>query len=95
MNSRSLKRCREHLVKGAARHGLKLRQNYNRGAPSQRATDWPVRSHEAVQAHEQRIAHAAFARWTGLMRGVERQIASLANPDHAALIELIGCTNSE
>ncbi|CAM2197927.1 protein of unknown function [Paraburkholderia kururiensis] len=27
------KRCRERLVKAAARHGLKLRQNYNREAP--------------------------------------------------------------
>ena len=32
-DSRLLERCREHLVKAAARHGLKLRQNYNREAP--------------------------------------------------------------
>jgi IS5 family transposase len=30
---RSLERCREHLVKAATRHALKLRQNYNREAP--------------------------------------------------------------
>jgi IS5 family transposase len=29
-DSRLLERCREHLVKAAARHGLKLRQNYKR-----------------------------------------------------------------
>jgi transposase, IS5 family len=29
-DSRLLERCREHLVKAAARHGLKLRQNYDR-----------------------------------------------------------------
>jgi len=34
-DSRLLERCREHLVKAAARHGLKLRQNYNREAPLQ------------------------------------------------------------
>lgn len=32
-DSRLLERCREHLVKAAAQHGLKLRQNYNREAP--------------------------------------------------------------
>ncbi len=32
-DSRLLERCREHLVKAAARHGLTLRQNYNREAP--------------------------------------------------------------
>ncbi|MGF6855494.1 hypothetical protein OKW29_004381 [Paraburkholderia sp. CI3] len=32
-DSRLLERCREHLVKAAVRHGLKLRQNYNREAP--------------------------------------------------------------
>jgi IS5 family transposase len=32
-DSRLLERCREHLVKAAARNGLKLRQNYNREAP--------------------------------------------------------------
>jgi IS5 family transposase len=31
-DSRLLERCREHLVKAAARRGLKLRQNYNREA---------------------------------------------------------------
>ena len=31
--SRSLERCREHLVKAAALHGMKLGQNYNREAP--------------------------------------------------------------
>ncbi len=31
-DSRLLARRREHLVKAAARHGLKLRQNYNREA---------------------------------------------------------------
>jgi IS5 family transposase len=31
-DSRLLERCREHLVKAAARNGLKLRQNYNREA---------------------------------------------------------------
>lgn len=32
-DSRLLERCREHLLKAASRHGLKLRQNYNREAP--------------------------------------------------------------
>ncbi|MGF6606124.1 hypothetical protein OKW45_001024 [Paraburkholderia sp. WSM4175] len=32
-DSRLLERCRQHLLKAAARHGLKLRQNYNREAP--------------------------------------------------------------
>lgn len=32
-DSRLLERSREHLVKAAAEHGLKLRQNYNREAP--------------------------------------------------------------
>ena len=32
-DSRLLERCREHLVRAAAQHGLKLRQNYNREAP--------------------------------------------------------------
>ncbi len=32
-DSRLLERCRVHLVKAAARHGLTLRQNYNRIAP--------------------------------------------------------------
>ncbi|XHO06960.1 hypothetical protein ACEQUB_p00206 (plasmid) [Ralstonia syzygii] len=40
-DSRLLERCREHLVKAAAQHGLKLWQNYNREAP-RRA--WPARS---------------------------------------------------
>jgi IS5 family transposase len=32
-DSRLLERCRELLVKAAARYGLKPRQNYNREAP--------------------------------------------------------------
>jgi len=62
-DSRLLERCRQHLVRAAARHGLKLRQNYNREAPHLGASDWPLRSREAVQADEEGIAHAAFTRW--------------------------------
>ena len=32
-DSRLLERCREHLIEAAARHRMKLRQNYNREAP--------------------------------------------------------------
>src|ERR1700687_1805291 len=45
-------RCREHLVKAAARHGLKLRQNYNCMAPRLANRIERLRVREAIQAHE-------------------------------------------
>lgn len=63
-DSRLLERRREQVVKAAARHGLKLRQNHNREAPHL-AADWPLRSREAVQTHVESVAHAAFTRWRG------------------------------
>jgi hypothetical protein len=62
-DSRLLERCREHLVKAAARHGLKLRQNYNREAPHLAIQNQPLRTCQAIQALEEGVAHIAFARW--------------------------------
>jgi transposase, IS5 family len=62
-DSRLLKRCREHLVKAAARHGLKLRQNYNREAP-RLGLQIGCYAH-AKQYNRMRKTHAALARWTG------------------------------
>lgn len=45
-DSRSLERCREHLMTAATRHALKLRQNYNGEAPKLES----LCAREAVQA---------------------------------------------
>jgi IS5 family transposase len=90
-DSRLLERCREHLVKAAARHGLKLRQNYNREAP--RLGLQIGRYAHAKQYKRMRKALRTLRSRVGrVMRDVERQVAQVADPGRAALMELIGRT---
>ena len=90
-DSRLLERCREHLVKAAARYGLKLRRNYNREAPH------PVRqigryAHARQYKRMKKVMRTLRSRVGRLMRDVERQLGTVADGSRAALQELIGRT---
>jgi transposase, IS5 family len=90
-DSRLLDRCREHLVKAAARHGLKLRQNYDREA--QLLGLQIGRYTHAKQYRRVRKALRTLRSRVGrVMRDVERQVAQVADSDRAALQELIDRT---
>ncbi|MGF6602608.1 IS5 family transposase [Paraburkholderia sp. GAS448] len=90
-------RCREHLVKAAARNGLKLRQNYNREAPRLglqigryvRAKQYK-RMRKALRTLRSRVGRVIpqgdFLRG---VRDVERQVAQVADSGRAALLDLI------
>lgn len=87
-DSRLLERCREHLVKAAARYGLKLRQNYNRVAP--RLSIQIDRYAHAKQFKRMKKALGTLRSRVGrVMRDVERQIESVAEQGREALRELI------
>jgi IS5 family transposase len=90
-DSRLLERCREHLVKAAARHGLKLRQNYNREAP--RLAGQIGRYAHAKQFKRMRKALRTLRSRVGrVARDVERQLHTVADCNRMALQELIGRT---
>lgn len=90
-DSRLLERCREHLVKAAARHGLMLRQNYNRIAP--RLSSQISRYAHAKQYKRMRGALRTLRSRVGrVMRDVERQIESVAERSREALRELLSRT---
>ena len=87
-DSRLLERCREHLVKVASRHGLKLRQNYNREAP------W-LALQIGRYAHAKqfkRMRKALRSRVGRVMRDVQRQASQVKGQDHTAVQELIAQT---
>jgi IS5 family transposase len=87
-DSRLLERCREHLVKAAARHGLKLRQNYNREAP--RLVLQIGRYAHAKQFKRMRKALRTLRSRVGrVMRDVERQAGQVSESGHVALLELV------
>ncbi|CAG4920642.1 IS5 family transposase [Paraburkholderia gardini] len=90
-DSRLLERCREHLVKAAARNGLKLRQNYNREAP--RLAGQIGRYAHAKQYKRMRKALRTLRSRVGrVMRDVERQMDSVAENSRAALQDLLDRT---
>ncbi|CAD6560401.1 IS5 family transposase ISButh4 [Paraburkholderia kirstenboschensis] len=90
-DSRLLERCREHLAKAAARHGPKLRQNYNREAP--RLALQIGRYAHAKQFKRMRKALRTLRSRVGrVMRDVERQAAQVGDSGHEALLELIART---
>ncbi|MFT4435088.1 IS5 family transposase [Caballeronia sp. 15715] len=90
-DSRLLERCREHLVRAAAHHGLKLRQNYNREAP--RLALQIGRYAHAKQYKRMRHALRTLRSRVGrVMRDVERQVAQASDLGRTALLELIART---
>jgi transposase, IS5 family len=90
-DSRLLERCREHLVKAATRHGLKLRQNYNREAP--RLALQIGRYAHAKQYKRMRHALRTLRSRVGrVMRDVERQVDQASDSGRSALLELIART---
>jgi IS5 family transposase len=90
-DSRLLERCREHLVKAAARHGLKLRQNYNREAPHL-ARQIGRYAHAKQYKRMKKVLRTLRSRVGRVMRDVERQLDSVAEGSRVALQELIGRT---
>ncbi|MGF6604375.1 IS5 family transposase [Paraburkholderia sp. GAS448] len=90
-DSRLLERCREHLVKAAARHGLKLRQNYNREAP-RLASQISRYAHAKQYKRMRKTLRTLRSRVGRVMRDVERQLDAVADCSRAALQELIGRT---
>ena len=90
-DSRLLERCREHLVKAAARHGLTLRQNYNREAP-RLATQVGRYTHAKQYKRMKKALRTLRSRVGRVMRDVERQVAQVADNGRAALLELIAST---
>jgi transposase, IS5 family len=65
-DARLLDRCREHLVKAATRHGLKLRQNYNREAPRQALQI-------GLYAHAKQYKRLSITFWGALCGGLQAQ----------------------
>src|ERR1700735_3928409 len=90
-DSRLLERCREHLVKAAARHGLKLRQNYNREAPHL-GLQIGRYAHAKQYKRMRKALRTLRSRVGRVMRDVERQVAQVADSGRAALQELIDRT---
>ena len=90
-DSRLLERCREHLVAAAARHGIKLRQNYNREAP-RLAGQIGRYAHAKQYKRMKRALRTLRSRVGRVMRDVERQLGSVAAPSRAKLEDLIGRT---
>ncbi|ADG20769.1 IS5 family transposase [Paraburkholderia atlantica] len=90
-DSRLLERCREHLVKAAARHGLKLRQNYNREAPHL-ARQIGRYAHAKQYKRMKKALRTLRSRVGRVMRDVERQLDSVADTGRIALQELISRT---
>jgi transposase, IS5 family len=90
-DSRLFERCREHLVKAAARHGLNLRQNYNREAP--RLANQIGRYAHAKQYKRMKKALRTLRSRVGrVMRDVEQQLDGVAQQSRATLEDLIGRT---
>jgi IS5 family transposase len=90
-DSRLLERCREHLVKAAARHGIKLRQNYNREAP-RLALQIGRYAHAKQYKRMRKTLRTLRSRVGRVMRDVERQIGRASDSGRAALLELIART---
>jgi len=90
-DSRLHERCREHLVKAAARHGLKLRQNYNREAP-RLASQIGRYAHAKQYKRMKKALRTLRSRVGRVMRDVERQLDGVAHERRSALEELIGRT---
>ncbi|TDN62261.1 transposase-like protein DUF772 [Paraburkholderia sp. BL10I2N1] len=90
-DSRLLERCREHLVKAAARHGLKLRQNYNREAPHL-ARQIGRYAHAKQYKRMKKVLRTLRSRVGRVMRDVERQIDSVSEGSRVILQELVGRT---
>jgi len=90
-DSRLLERCREHLVKAVARHGLKLRQNYNREAP-RLASQIGRYAHAKQYRRMKKALRTLRSRVGRVMRDVERQLDDVARQSRAALEDLIGRT---
>lgn len=90
-DSRLLERCREHLVKEAARHRLKLRQNYNREAPSL-ARQIGRYAHAKQYKRMHKTLRTLRSRVGRVMRDVERQIGEVAESRRAGLEALIAKT---
>jgi len=90
-DSRLLERCREHLVKAAARHGLKLRQNYNREAP-RLALQIGRYAHAKQYKRMSKALRTQRSRVGRVMRDVERQIDQASDAGRSALLELIART---
>ena len=87
-DSRLLERSRQHLVKAAQTHGLKLRQNYNRIAPKLVAQIGRYahakqfkRMHKAVRTLRSRVGR--------VQRDVQRQLGVLPEQARKALEELL------
>ncbi|TXC79643.1 IS5 family transposase [Paraburkholderia azotifigens] len=90
-DSRLLERCREHLVKAAARHGLKLRQNYNREAP-RLAAQIGRYAHAKQFRRMKKSLRTLRSRVGRVMRDVQRQLDQVDEAARATLGELINRT---
>jgi len=88
-DSRLPERCREHLVKAATRHGLKLRQNYNREAP-RLARQIGRYAHAKQYKCMKNALRTLRSRVGRVMRDMERPFELVADTGRSALQELIG-----
>ena len=73
-DSRLIERCREQLVMAAARHGLKLRQNYNREAP-RLGLQVGRYAHTKQYRRIRKALRTLRSRVGRVMRDVERQVS--------------------
>ena len=90
-DSRLLERCREHLVKAAARHGLRLRQNYNGEAP-RLALQIGRYAHVKQYKRMRKTLRTLRSRVGRVMRDVERQVDQASGAGQSVLLELIART---
>lgn len=90
-DSRLLDKARQHLVKAAQIHGLKLRQNYNRIAP--RLAVQIGRYAHAKQFKRMRQAVRTLRSRVGRVhRDVQRQLGALSESARVKIQELLQCT---
>lgn len=87
-DSRLLERCRSHLVKAAAEHGIKLRQNYNREAP-RLAAQVGRYAHARQYKRMKKALRTLRSRVGRVMRDVDRQVEQVGGTGRVALMELI------
>jgi IS5 family transposase len=87
-DSRLLERCREHLVKAAAEHGIKLRQNYNREAP-RLAAQVGRYAHARQYKRMKKALRTLRSRVGRVMRDVDRQVEQVGETGRDALKQLI------
>ena len=87
-DSRLLEKSRQHLVKAAKAHGLKLRQNYNRCAP-RLAVQAGRYAHAKQYKRMRKTLRSLRSRVGRVLRDIERQLHQLPEQARIKVRELL------